>query len=311
MVSVGHRKIGTFVLICLLTIVSVINQGAEEGTKDDRPASDDQILPDCWLSAEELDSLLSNMEGHFTENRGQFGEDRVRFVAQGYPLSVALTTEGVIFRMSDDKQEIDLDAHNGGAEGPASLDFFLRFLGINEVEPTGSDPLGVPMNFFMGNDEDAWVRGARTFREVRYDGLYDGVDLRFYFKEGWFKYDFILESREHASRIQMRYEGVLGLETDGNSGDLIIRTARGDIRDCAPLVFECGPEGLPGIRGHYVVHDGVFISYDLPEGISEDVPVIIDPGLEYCTYFGGNGADTFAQIPDMDGNIYIFGTTTS
>ena len=58
----GHRKIGTFVLICLLTIVSMINQGAEEGTKDDAPASDDQILPDCWLSTEELDSLLSNME---------------------------------------------------------------------------------------------------------------------------------------------------------------------------------------------------------------------------------------------------------
>src|SRR5262249_51784237 len=132
---------------------------------------------------------------------------------------------------------------------------------------------------------------------------------------GTLKYEFHVRPGARLSEIQLAYEGTLGLATDA-SGGLLIQTPRGTLRDAAPVAYQqIGGVRVP-VKSRYVLAgDGsARTSYGFAvEGYDSSRELIVDPGVDYSTFLGGNiDVDTGTGIAvDAAGNAYVVGYTQS
>ena len=255
---------------------------------------------------------LGRLPCFFTENRGQLDDGRVAYYAIGDGISVGFTADGVEFVLSE--------ASGKGAPSPDDVRpskvtvarFSLRFDGAGPVSPQGRAPRGHASNHLLGNDPDLWVRGARDFDEVVYEGLYDGVDLRFYFRDGALKYDFALVDGRNFGQVRCRYEGIEGLSIDALSGDLLVRTRAGTLRDSRPVALDPSSSTMVGVPADFRLTGGTSWGFALPERLCDGRPVTIDPGLVFGTFIGGSGWDQMRCITtDDEGYIYVSGNIES
>ncbi|MCK5252013.1 MAG: hypothetical protein KAQ96_03655, partial [Thermoplasmata archaeon] len=179
---------------------------------------------------------LNSISGHFLENLGQLSNNEIKYYAQGDPLTVGLTCNGIVFTLrSSDRSSMP---SKPDPETSRYTSFTLMFEGCEPVKPFGVGTLDHRTNYIIGNEPDRWVRGATSYSEVLYEGIYPGVDLRFYFMDGMFKYDLILQGDIDPNVIQLRYHGIEDLEVDEASGDLLIITSVGTIRDTCPIAYQ-------------------------------------------------------------------------
>jgi len=256
----------------------------------------------AWGSEQQVE-LLSNVNGHFTENRGQLDDDGIDYYCLGSTLSVAFGTTMVSY-----------DHRPAGSDMGAM--FRVSFNGSNGVEPVGVQEMRHHNNYFIGNDPEGWVTGARNFREVLFPDLYDGIDLRFRFEEGRLKYDFIVAPGADPGEIIMGFEGIEDLVIDKVSGDLLISTPVGVLRDQAPLTYGVG---TGPVSSEYRSLGSNAVGFSLGP-YDETTELVIDPGLEFCTIIGtfeieGRVATSAYAGGDIrvdgDGNTYLCGRTNS
>ncbi len=242
--------------------------------------------------------LLSNIDGFFTENLGQKGERAGLFYCEGSPLSVAFDVGFVSYYYLPSDSDVGASVQ-------------VRFEGSNAVEPIGVGPMQHLGNFFIGNDPDMWVTGARSYREVLYNDLYDGIDLVYRFSEGRLKYDYIVEPHADPGQITMGYQGVEGLELDAWDGDLLMRTAAGTLRDEHPVAFQEGPDRRSRIEISYEILGSDLLGFDIGR-YDPAHPLVIDPGMDFSTYIGGSN-DEYDRIGSVvhNGSVVVAGVTYS
>jgi len=296
-------------LICLWPITNVLETFDTDGSMSIQrsygQADVNSVNPDVSVS-------MIGLGGQFTENVGQIQMEDVRYYANGRPLSVGLTPNGVVLDLRT-SVETDIDLASIASEDQIrSAVITINFEGCNEVEPRGVGPSDHKSNYFLGNTQDQWVSNVKNYGEVLYENIYDGIDLRFYFKDGMFKYDFIVGKGIDHTIIRLRYDGVTELTTDITTGDLLVHTSAGTVRDMRPVILQDQPEGLDQVFGSFQLLEHETIGFEIPKGISHDRPMVIDPGLLFSTYLGGSENDFGTAIAyDDDGNIYVAGYTDS
>ena len=296
----GNRWLIVFV-VALLLVGSLTGPwlgsdpaGSEVSGPEDGGGVAPREAPDS-VDVSDVTTALALAGNHFTENRGQVDNGRVRFYSTGAALSVGLTPTGVLFDLQDD------------TTGTA-VAFRLTFEGCNRVEPIGVAPLGHPSHFFVGADARSWITDVRNFAEVVYEDLWDGVDARFYFLDGTFKYEFALDAGVDPGLIVMRYEGIDNLEVDPGTGDLLVRTVAGTVRDARPVVLQDGSGASDGVAGTFTLLGGNIVGFEVPNTCSRDLPLVIDPGI----FLGGLSFDHTPLIAlDGDGDVYVVGNTGS
>ncbi len=170
---------------------------------------------------------------------------------------------------------------------------------------TGENPQTSTSNYFTGNDSRKWQTSVPNFGRVRYAGVYPGVDLVYYGKDGHLEYDWIVSPGADPARIRMIFENTDRLRID-KKGDLVIRTGESEYRHKRPVVYqETGGQRVP-VAGTWTLHgkEGSFHigRYDHRKEL------VIDPPLIYSTYHGGNGLDyAYAVAVDSVGNTYVTG----
>ncbi len=154
---------------------------------------------------------------------------------------------------------------------------------------------------------NARIYDVPTYARVKYSGVYPGVDLVFYGREGRIEYDFIVAPGVDPARIRMRYEGARRLSIDG-AGDLLVETSDGTLRQPRPDVYQQTSSGRREIAGAYRVH-GTRVQFELG-GYDHSLPLIIDPAMTWATYLGEGSAFTNGESMALDpaGNIYVAGT---
>jgi len=257
--------------------------------------------------------MLSGVGDAFVENQGQLEDSGIRFYAQGGGVSIGLTDDGIVVAMEGRPLDGMEDATPGsvGVTSPSATHFAVKFDGCRAVAPHGRDMVDRISSYFLGNDPSRWVRDARAFREVFYEGLWEGVDLVLRLRGDALKYDIMLGAGADASDVAFRYEGVLGLSMDA-LGDLIVRTDAGELRDGRPVVFQEGVLPDAGAGGRFTLLGGGRVGFGLPDGCVPGRPVLIDPGLVFSTFLGGSGDDS-DRGPTLDaaGNILVCGVTNS
>ncbi len=217
-------------------------------------------------------------------------------------MNAGFTREGVIFTIDIGPDRTDQPRHYSS--------FRLTLVGSMDTVPVGSRPLPHLCNFFIGKDPDGWQRGVRTFQEVLYEGILEGVDLKFRMHEGIIKYDVVLAPGLDPSGIEMMYHGVDHLSLDETTGDLKVHTELGTVVDSRPIFEQ--RNGIESIPGTFVLKGEGKIGFDCPRTLDPGQPTVIDPGLVFSTYIGGSGDDHVAGSKvDSQGRTYIIGATKS
>jgi len=146
---------------------------------------------------------------------------------------------------------------------------------------------------------------ARSSGRIVYAGVYPNIDWVLYATtDGHLKYDFVVQPGGKVSDIKMQYSGATALSLQ-KDGSLSVLTPVGSIGEHAPVSYT--REGK-AVGSRFVLQDStVTFAVDDYEGT-----LVIDPELEWSTYYGGLEKDyADAVATDAWGNVYVSGYTLS
>jgi len=257
----------------------------------------------------------------FEPNAGQLAEP-VEYFARGRGYEVALHEGGAIvslYRGDGSERPIAGEPERGQAGKPERAAprqltvrrFGMAFVDMNDAaEPQGRHKQASRTNYLIGEDQADWHTDIANYARVRYAQAYDGIDLVFRGDQGRIRHDFIVAPGADPDQIQVRYRGADHL-TVTEAGDLVLDLGEQDLIQNAPVVFQQGPDGTrERVEAQYAI-EGDTVRFELGEYDSER-QLVIDPTLEYSSYFGGSGIDGPDGLDvDADGNIYVFMETES
>ncbi|HEY0428884.1 MAG TPA: Ig-like domain-containing protein [Pyrinomonadaceae bacterium] len=256
--------------------------------------------------AEEYGKLPINFE----PNMGQT-DDEVKFLARGHGYSLFLTGREAVLALqkrgktkAQDKNAVVKMQIQGANDSPAA---------------SGLDKTDAKSNYFIGSDPNKWQREVPNFRQVKFEQIYAGVDVVYYGNGQQLEYDFVVRPNASPDQIKLKFDGVKSAKIDAKSGDLLLETGAGTIRQHKPLVYQNIDGARKEIASSYVLakdkgqttKDEFSVSFKLAE-YDKSKELVIDPVLAYGSYLGGNLFDEGRAITvDAQGNAYIVGTAAS
>lgn len=306
----GKRTVlASLVLLMFLTmhiapigkpLIERVNEdsGLSETTKGNTDIGDASDSTDYAMDAHvQVDGAISGFNlsemdlGHFTENLGQW-EDHILFLSQTSFGYIALSHDGVLYYLVQ--------------EGTAHA-IKIKFQNSEGDHPLGQKDQGFDSNYFFGNDPSKWISEARSYKEVLYENVWPGIDILYYFKNGYLKYDIIVGEHSEPQDISFAIEGHRDLNIQEN--DLEIFVSDGVFLSDTDLVaFYKDGETVP-IQFKKTSNDT--FGFDVKKKYGRTL--IIDPlVLSTSTYIGGSSTDSAKDVAvDGSNNIIILGDSYS
>jgi uncharacterized protein (TIGR03437 family) len=181
-----------------------------------------------------------------------------------------------------------------------------RLSGANlSAHITGEDPQDSTSNYFTGNDPARWRTAVPNYARVRYAGVYPGIDLAYYGKDGHLEYDWIVSAGADPQQIRMVFETTDRVRIDPH-GDLVIRAGGNEYRHKKPVIYQEAAGKRVAVTGGWTLH-GREAGFRLGP-YDRARTLVIDPPLIYSSYYGGNGSDYgYGVAVDSIGNTYVAG----
>ena len=243
----------------------------------------------------------------FIENKGQVNKT-VSYYLKGRQGTIYFTQEGMVYDLvsagpSHPKKTLPTERKR--------LSFTLKPIGANKDRSLiATDKLPGTIHYLIGNDPTKWKTQIPIYKEIVYNNLYTGIDLKIYGTNNQMEYDFIVSPGSEPANILLAFEGIDALTID-NKGDLIINTALTQLTHLKPIIYQV-------IDGKRYTREGSFklagntVSFALGD-YDTTYPLIIDPlTLSYSTYLGGWSSEIANGIAvDTAGNAYVAGGTFS
>jgi hypothetical protein len=227
---------------------------------------------------------------HFEANAGQTGA-RVEFLSRGPGYTLFLSG-----------REAVLSLRSSGVVR-------MQLRGAHDTKGTGEDELPGTVNYLLGNDPSRWRTDVPTYERVRYERVYDGIDLVYYGNQQQLEYDFVVAPGADPDQIRLAFADSGPVRLD-DSGDLILGKSGDEVRLRKPVVYQEHDDERVVIEGRYALHEGA-AGFELGD-YDRSRPLVIDPILVYSTYLGGTNHDTAHAIAvDGAGNAYVAGLTMS
>lgn len=178
------------------------------------------------------------------------------------------------------------------------------------------------LNFFYPHCKEG-IYGVREYQKIIIKDVYPGIDWVFYGSDrGGYKYDFVVHAGANPHEIELVYRSTEKLVLNTN-GDIQITMPNGKLKESAPVCYLENEE----IESHFKIsqiiknEQGYFdnhIKFDIDKialfAIEHSIvnTLIIDPQIEWSTFYGGNLADgPMCVATDADNNVIIAGYTGS
>jgi len=244
-------------------------------------------------------AILGQLPLIFEPNQGQ-AEPNVKFLVQGAAYRLMLDATGAT---------LEMQTAGGSASGRNENFVHMKLVGANPAAATaGVGLLPGKSNYFIGNDPRKWHRDIPQFAGVHYENVYPGIDLIFYGKQGHLEYDFQVSPGADPSQAELQFDSAAKLELSG--GDLILTGAQdGGLRLQAPQIYQKDGGHRDPVAGRFILRADNRVGFEVgPYDHSREL--VIDPVLQFSTYFGGSGSETSPSVAvNGDGNIYLVGTT--
>ena len=242
---------------------------------------------------------LGGLALNFETNRGQAATG-VDFIARGsgYDLSLQAGSATLVLK---------------GAGAPATVQMLLQGA-VDDAPALAEGEVTSRTNYLVGPSEQ-WLQNVPNYAAVRYGGVYEGVDVRYYGNQHQLEYDFLVAAGADVGQIALRFTGTekVGLNGDG-ALELFLADGKGgerSVRFEAPVSYQNGPNGREAVASHYVLADDGSVRFAVGTYDSSRA-LVIDPTLAYGTYFGASGSDTGTGIAvDASGAVYLSGYTNT
>ncbi len=242
------------------------------------------------------------------------------------PISPTASRQAVqiplIFASVSDQSETfaSVGLHGGAVLSPSGVALSLpgsgmtsiRFLGVSpdlSLAPENKEA-GI-INRITGRDLSSWETHIPTFGAIKYQSLYDGIDLYYQGHEGSLKGTFQIAGGADPGLIRWFYDGAQKVEIDPASGDLNVTLPGGNsLVEKAPTAWQEWNGALSPVAVHYKLDTGG-VGFALG-GYDKKLPLVIDPTLVYGTFAGGSSGDYGRGITvDGQGYAYVVGDTIS
>ncbi|MFN0103387.1 MAG: IPT/TIG domain-containing protein [Bryobacteraceae bacterium] len=229
----------------------------------------------------------------FEPNTG-FVKGRTEFVGRTRGAYLYMTGSAVVYAMAPEVVE----------RGAKMRRVQMEFDGASSaVLGRREEATGGYSNYFVGKNSDEWFTGVPHYGRLRYREVYPGIDVVYYGVGGSIEFDFVVKAGADVSRVGMRFHGASPV-TVGE--DVVVNVEGSEMRLRRPRVFQGGVE----IPSWYAMEDGV-VRVRMA-GVDASRELTIDPVLDFSTYLGGPGEDSFwAMTAASDGNPVLAGGTQS
>ncbi len=153
---------------------------------------------------------------------------------------------------------------------------------------------------------------AHAYSRVTYQDVYPGIDWVLYVssKAGIesVKYDFVVHPGADAAKIRLQYKGATSLNL-GADGSFTAITPAGTIKEDAPYTYILNNDKAGSrtkVDSRFVLQDNI-LSFKTP---ATKETLVIDPSLEWATYYGGMGFDLGTVLNcDNSGNVFVTGAS--
>jgi uncharacterized repeat protein (TIGR01451 family) len=254
-------------------------------------------------------SALGSLPLMFEPNVGQ-SDRRVKFLASGVGshglgYGVFLTQQGATMSLLS-RSESEKDAQS--RTRVESLE--MKLVGSNpQAHVSGISPLPGKSNYLIGNNPAQWHRDVPQFARVRYQDIYPGIDLVYYGTHRQMEYDFQIAPGSDPAQAELQFDGSKRMEL--KDGNLILYAEGGSIRLEAPRVYQRIGDRDHAVEGRFEMRAENRVGFALG-AYDRSRELVIDPVIDYSTYFGGSGDEHSTSVAvDGGGNVYLTGSTTS
>ena len=253
-------------------------------------------------------TVYSQAPLEFIENKGQWGE-WFQYKVATQSGDVCLEKDGFRYILQDPDNNYKADYyHHGQTREKPILKFHVykvSFEGANIPEMEGARPQKIYYNYFLGNDSSHWKSGIHPYREVRYNKLYNGIDMHVLSNKGNIEYEFILQPQSDASQIQLKFTGQDGLKIKNH--DLQISTTIGQVSEIKPYAYQYINDTKVEVPCEYHLKNNI-VTFDFPADYDHSQQLIIDPIVLFCTLTGSTADNWgFTATYDDAGNFYAGG----
>ncbi|HEY6330209.1 MAG TPA: hypothetical protein VI756_12795, partial [Blastocatellia bacterium] len=189
----------------------------------------------------------------------------------------------------------------------------IRFPGsLPTATLQGRGLLTCKTNYFLGKDPSKWRKGVPNYSAVAYQGLYPGIDARYYSNGNQLEVDFEIAPGADPNAIRLGFSSWAKVEADGR-GNLSIVDGDRTITLHTPTIYQEAGGIRKEVLGEYRLEHGE-AGFHLSE-YDPQLGLVIDPVLDYSTFLGGSDSTTdFGTLVvevaiDAAGNAYITGST--
>jgi hypothetical protein len=238
-----------------------------------------------------------NPRVRFEKNVGQT-DPQVDYLCRGKNHILYLTPTGSVLHLLDDRK----NNH--------SVLLQMQIVGANPgSKATGMQQLKSRSNYFHGNDPDSWLTDIPHYSCIKYEGIYQGIDLVYYIRDKEVEFDFVIEPGIQPDVIHLSFAGANEIKLN-HEGDLVVQAGSHELVYKKPVAWQRCKEDSRNVDVQFTLADNN-IGFDLGE-YDKNKTLIIDPQFVYATYLGGSEYETgYAIAADADGCAYVTGSTSS
>jgi hypothetical protein len=240
-------------------------------------------------------------------------DDPSKFFCQGAGSRVFLTGRGPVLELWKPNQSAkDALASPKPQSLTQSAQINIEFAGTGKKkhEITPLSPAPAQVNYYFGNKEEDWKTGIQGYEKVKYEEVYPGIDAIFYGSDGRLEYDFVVAPGSSPGIIRLDFLNQEAPRLDP-SGDLIVETAVGPVRQYKPVAYQTYGEARRAVDAKYVLLNERQVGFTVGE-YNHNAALIIDPVIGFSSYLGGTKQELAKAIAvDNQGFIYVTGDTES
>src|SRR5262249_21925024 len=194
-------------------------------------------------------------------------DPQIRFVARGKRYELFLTSTGAQLSLLPVRNRRTLTGQitnrNSQVTDQRLATMKMTLWSANrrpEISPL--DQLPAKTNYVIGCDPKHWRTNVPNFARVKYQNVYDGIDLVYYGNQQQLEYDFLIAPRANPSVIKLDVRGIDHLQIDGQ-GDLLMTLGDAQLQQLKPSIYQ----EIDGVRrvvsGRYILTGKHQIGFEL------------------------------------------------